>query len=393
MTEFLVRKFVKDYKNIEDSKVRTSYGILSSIVGIFCNVLLFSIKLIVGLILGSIAVMADAFNNLSDAASSIISFIGVKMAERPADKRHPFGHGRIEYIAAFVVACLVIQVGLSFLKSSIVKFGHPSVIRVEWFAFWILVLSLGVKAWMAVFNKKLGKRIDSKVMLAAAADSMGDMITTGATILSIIIYYYFHMNIDAVAGLVVSVLVIGAGIDIAKETLEPLIGEPADPELVEQIQKKIQSFPQVTGSHELIIHDYGPGKRMASVHVEMSKDMDVELSHGIIDTIEREILKELDVFMVIHMDPVDLKDSRTQKVKEQLEHVVNEVDSSITFHDLSVSWEQQKIILEFDILVPHGYEKEKQETIKQIINEKMKKIDDRYGCVIAIDKSYVGQND
>ena len=220
MTEYLVKKFVKDYQNTEDAQVRTRYGILSSCVGILCNVLLFGTKLVIGLLMNSLAIMADALNNLSDAASSIISFVGVKMASKPADKEHPFGHGRIEYIAALIVSFLVIEVGITCFRSSFGKLFDPEPIAFEWVPFLILLLSVGVKLWMSLFNRKLGKRIDSKVMLAAAADSTGDVIVTSATLASILIGYFTSANVDAIAGLAVSLLVIWSGINIARDTLE-----------------------------------------------------------------------------------------------------------------------------------------------------------------------------
>ena len=231
MTEFLVRHFVKDYEKTDNADVRTSYGILSSIVGICCNILLFAAKLLIGVGMHSLAIMADAFNNLSDAASSVISFVGVKMANKPADKEHPFGHGRIEYIAALIVSFLVIEVGFTFLKSSLEKIRNPEEITFQMVPFLILVLSVGAKLWMALFNRKLGNRIQSKVMLATSADSMGDVITTSATIASTLICHFLSVNIDAIAGLVVAVLVMWSGISIAKDTLEPLIGQGADPDL------------------------------------------------------------------------------------------------------------------------------------------------------------------
>lgn len=390
ITEYLVRRFVKNYQDTEDSQVRTAYGVLSSVVGICCNVLLFVVKLIVGMIVGSISVMADAFNNLSDAASSIISFIGVKIAERPADKKHPFGHGRIEYISAFIVAFLVIQVGFSLFKSSCVKLKEPSELHVEWFAFWILVVSVGVKGWLAGFNRKLGKRVESKVMLATAADSMGDMVTTGATILSILIYRIFHINVDSIAGLIVSLLVIWAGIGIAKDTLEPLIGEPADPELVKKICTMVESTPGITGTHDLIIHNYGPGKSMASIHAEIPKDMSVEESHEIIDQAEREVCRKLGVFLVIHMDPVDLKDERVIVAKSQLKNVLERIDPCVTFHDFRMVWGEDQINLIFDALVPYSYDEDQQISLREKIGERMKGIDERYICVIDIDQSYEG---
>ena len=383
MTDFLVHKFVKNYEQTEDVQVRTSYGVLSSIVGIFCNVLLFAAKFLIGALMHSISVMADGFNNLSDAASSIIGFVGVKMAEKPADEEHPFGHGRIEYIAALVVAFLVIEVGLSFLKSSIGKLKNPEEITFELVPFLILVLSIGVKLWLAYFNRKLGKKIDSKVMLATAADSMGDVITTSATILSILVCTFTGFNIDGIAGLVVSLIVMWAGVGIAKDTLEPLIGQAADPELVAKIKQEVESYEGIAGTHDLIVHNYGPNRSMASIHAEVPRDVDIEASHEIIDRIEREVSKKLGIFLVIHMDPVEVRDERVLAVKETLEKVVKDLDPETTFHDFRMVWGEKRISLIFDVLVPFSYDKEKQ------IARCMSELDSRYQCVITVEKSFV----
>ena len=241
MTDFLVKTFIKDYQNTSDTDVRTQYGVLSSVVGIICNVLLFAVKLVIGLFMRSLAIMADAFNNLSDAASSVISFVGVKMANKPADKEHPFGHGRIEYISALIVAFLVIEVGFSFFKSSVEKIRNPQEITFQWLPFVFLIVSILVKLWMSLFNRKLGRRIQSKVMTATAADSLGDVITTSATVVSILICRFTSVNVDAFAGLLVSLAVIWAGISIAKDTLEPLIGQGADPDLYKRITEEIKA--------------------------------------------------------------------------------------------------------------------------------------------------------
>lgn len=389
MTDFLVRKFVKNYEQTEDVQVRTSYGVLSSIVGIFCNVLLFAAKFLIGALMHSISVMADGFNNLSDAASSIISFIGVKMAEKPADEEHPFGHGRIEYIAALVVAFLVIEVGLSFLKSSIGKLKNPEEITFELIPFLILILSIGVKLWMAYFNTKLGKKIDSKVMLATAADSMGDVITTSATILSILVCTFTGYNIDAIAGLVVSLIVMWAGVGIAKDTLEPLIGQAADPELAAKIKKEVESYDGITGTHDLIVHDYGPNRSMASIHAEVPRDVDIEASHEIIDRIEREVSKKLGIFLVIHMDPVEVRDAHVLAVKDMLEKILYELDPEVTFHDFRMVWGEKRINLIFDVLVPFAYDKEKQKKLEKEICERITEKDSRYQCVITVEKSFV----
>lgn len=389
MTDFLVRKFVKNYEQTEDVQVRTSYGVLSSIVGIFCNVLLFAAKLLIGVLMHSISVMADGFNNLSDAASSIISFIGVKMAEKPADEEHPFGHGRIEYIAALVVAFLVIEVGLSFLKSSIGKLKNPEEITFELIPFLILILSIGVKLWLAYFNTKLGKKIASKVMMATAADSMGDVITTSATILSILVCTFTGYNIDAIAGLVVSLIVMWAGVGIAKDTLEPLIGQAADPELAAKIKQEVESYDGITGTHDLIVHDYGPNRSMASIHAEVPRDVDIEASHEIIDRIEREVSKKLGIFLVIHMDPVEVRDERVLAVKDTVQKILYELDPEVTFHDFRMVWGEKRINLIFDVLVPFVYDKEKQKNLEKQICERITERDSRYQCVITVEKSFV----
>lgn len=389
MTDFLVRKFVKNYEQTEDVQVRTSYGVLSSIVGIFCNVLLFAAKFLIGVLMHSISVMADGFNNLSDAASSIISFIGVKMAEKPADEEHPFGHGRIEYIAALVVAFLVIEVGLSFLKSSIGKLKNPEEITFELIPFLILILSIGVKLWLAYFNTKLGKKIASKVMMATAADSMGDVITTSATILSILVCTFTGYNIDAIAGLVVSLIVMWAGVGIAKDTLEPLIGQAADPELAAKIKQEVESYDGITGTHDLIVHDYGPNRSMASIHAEVPRDVDIEASHEIIDRIEREVSKKLGIFLVIHMDPIEVRDERVLAVKDTVQKILYELDPEVTFHDFRMVWGEKRINLIFDVLVPFAYDKEKQKNLEKQICERITERDSRYQCVITVEKSFV----
>lgn len=389
MTEFLVRRFVKDYENTDDIKVRTSYGILSSIVGIFCNILLFAAKLSIGMLMHSISVMADGFNNLSDAASSVISFIGVKMAEKPADEEHPFGHGRIEYIAALVVSFLVIEVGITFLKSSAGKLVNPEEISFDLIPFLILVLSVGVKLWMAAFNRKLGKRIDSKVMLATSADSMGDVFTTGATILSILVCTFTGFNIDAIAGLVVSLIVIWAGIGIAKDTLEPLIGQAVDPELAKRIRKEVESYDGIEGTHDLIVHNYGPNRSMASIHAEVPRDVDIETSHEIIDRIEREVTKKLGIFLVIHMDPVEMRDERVLAAKEHLEKVLREIDPEAAFHDFRMVWGEERSNLIFDVQVPFSYGEEQQKELERAITERMNQVDGRYCCVITVEKSFI----
>lgn len=388
MTEFLVNKFIKDSANIESTEVRTRYGMLASVVGIFCNVLLFSVKLAIGLILSSLAVTADAFNNLSDAASSIISFVGVKMAGKPADAEHPFGHGRIEYIAALIVSFLVIEVGFTFFKSSISKIMHPEEITFDPVPFIILILSILVKLWMAFFNNKLGKRIDSKVMLATAADSLGDVITTSATVISIVICHFTSINVDAIAGLIVSGIVIWSGVSIAKDTLEPLIGQRVPSELYQKITDMVESYEGIVGAHDLIVHNYGPNRSMATIHAEVPNDVSIEASHEIIDRIERDAKKELNILLVIHMDPVEMRDAEVLELRDKTSHIVHALDPELHFHDFRVLKENEQKNLIFDLVVPDSYtEKDANRVMHQLIallHEMEKNVD----CIITLDRSF-----
>ena len=388
MTDFLVNKFVKDSANIESTEVRTRYGMLASVVGIFCNVLLFSVKLAIGLILSSLAVTADAFNNLSDAASSIISFIGVKMAGKPADAEHPFGHGRIEYIAALIVSFLVIEVGFTFFKSSISKIMHPEEITFDLIPFIILILSILVKLWMAFFNNKLGKRIDSKVMLATAADSLGDVITTSATVISIIICHFTSINVDAIAGLIVSGIVIWSGISIAKDTLEPLIGQRIPAELYQKITDMVESYDGIVGTHDLIVHNYGPNRSMATIHAEVPNDVSIEVSHEIIDRIERDVKKDLNILLVIHMDPVEMRDEEVLELRDKTSRIVRALDPELHFHDFRVLKENEQKNLVFDLVVPDSYrEKDANRVMHQLI-ALLHEMEDDVDCIITLDRSF-----
>lgn len=391
MTDFLVKCFIKDYENTEKMSVRTAYGILASIVGIFCNVLLFGIKFTIGVFLRSVSVMADGFNNLSDAGSSVISFVGVKMASKPADEEHPFGHGRMEYIAALVVSFLVIDVGFSFLKDSIGRIRNPLEIQFQPVALAILIVSIGIKLWLGLFNKKLGEKLDSKVMMAVFADSMGDVLATAATILSIVISKVWGINIDGFVGIAVSIVVMKAGIGIAKDTLEPLLGEAVPKEIYEKITSFVESYDGIYGTHDLIVHNYGPGKSMASLHVEVPNDVDIEVSHEIVDRIERDAHKALGVYLVIHMDPIEMKNGKTLLTRQQLERVINELDDKLSIHDFRMVIGEKQINLIFDLVVPVQYEKENNKLLCKEIRRRMNQIDERYQCVIVVENSFIAE--
>ena len=391
MTEFLVKHFVKDYKDVEKVSVRTAYGVLASIVGIFCNVFLFAVKFAVGLVLGSVSVTADAFNNLSDAGSSVIGFVGVKMAEKPADADHPFGHGRMEYVAALVVSFLVIEVGFTFLKDSVGRIRTPEAMSFSAVSVFILLLSIAVKLWLGLFNRKLGERIDSKVMKAVFTDAMGDVVTTGATILSLVFFGATGINIDGFVGAGVALVVMWAGVGIARDTLEPLIGEAIDPEEYEKIKSFVESYDGIEGTHDLIVHNYGPGRSMASIHAEVPNNVDIERSHEIIDRIERDAGKNLGIFLVIHMDPIETRDESVLRIRQKTEEILGKLDPACSLHDFRVVPGEGQTNLIFDMVIPIEYDEKMRKELPQRLAEQVKEIDPRYQCVITVDYDYVAK--
>ncbi len=391
MTEFLVRRFVKDYGDVERVSVRTAYGVLSSVVGILCNVALFLVKLAAGMGLHSVSVLADAFNNLSDAGSSVISFVGVKMAEKPADEDHPFGHGRIEYIAALIVSFLVLEVGFSFLKDSVGKIREPEALYFQPGLVLLLLLSIGVKLWLGFFNRKLGEKIDSKVLKAVFTDSMGDVMTTAATIVSMVFFRFTGINIDGVIGAGVALVVMWAGIGIAKDTLAPLIGEAIDPEIYHKIKDFVEQYDGIIGTHDLIVHNYGPNRSMASIHAEVPSHVDIERSHEIIDRVERDAVERLGVFLVVHMDPIDTDNAEAREVRERVEAALGEVDAQCTLHDFRMVNGEKRVNLIFDLVVPFSYGEERQREIKEALCDKMDALDKRYQCVITAEHAYVAE--
>ena len=292
MGSWLIKKFIKDYENTEDLAVRAAYGKLSGLIGIFCNMLLFLGKFLVGTFSGSVSITADAVNNLSDAASSIISLVGFRLAERPADADHPYGHARYEYLSGLTVAVLILLIGFELLKNSLDKVLHPAVVEFQAMTAIVLIGSILVKLWMAALNYRMGKSIHSSTLEATAADSRNDVISTTAVLIAALLSHFFHVDLDGYMGIAVAAFILFSGVGLIKETLDPLLGKAPDPELVAQIEKKILSYPGVLGIHDLLIHDYGPGRLFASVHVEMSAEEDVLKSHDIIDTIEWDIERE-----------------------------------------------------------------------------------------------------
>ena len=392
LTDLLVKLFIKDSENVEDQRVRTSYGTLSGIVGIVCNIILFIGKLTVGILIKSISVMADAFNNLSDAASSVIGFVGIKLAGRPADKEHPFGHGRLEYIAALAVSFIIIQVGISLFKNSFEKILNPEAVVFKPILIGILILSIFIKAWLMLFNRKLGKKIKSSVMLATAADSLSDVLVTSATVVSAAVAGLTGLKIDGYMGLVVSVFVMIAGFKIAKDTLEPLLGQAVDREVYKSITDMVESYPNIVGTHDLIIHSYGPTHRMATIHVEVPNDINFEEIHETIDKIERDILEKMGIFLVIHMDPVEMNDALVLEKKKLVIDIVKSYDERASIHDFRVIKTEFQINLIFDLVVPFSYTPKQEEEILAKIMEETRKHDSRLNCVITLENSYIAED-
>lgn len=387
MTDFLIKRFVKDYKNIQNPTVRTAYGKFSSIVGILCNALLFAGKVIVGLLSGSVSITADAVNNLSDASSSIISLLGFKLASRPADEEHPYGHGRYEYLSGMMVALFIIVIGVELLRGSVKKVINPETVVFSWISVGVLAFSVLLKLWMMFFNRKTGRIINSKTLIATAADSRNDVITTSAVLAAALISNFCGIELDGWMGIAVAVFILYSGFGLVKDTLDPMLGKAPDPELVAEIKKKILSYPGVLGTHDLMVHDYGPGRQFASAHVEMAAEDDVIASHDVIDNIERDFLKYEGLHMVVHFDPISTKDSHINELRLWISEQIKPLDSRLTIHDLRIVRGTTHTNVIFDCLVPHDMEIGEKE-IKQFVSNIVAEKYPTYYTVVTIDRSY-----
>ena len=352
MTKLLLSLFIKDHKNTTDPKTRAAVGILSGVVGIVCNLLLFAGKLIVGTLAGSVSITADAMNNLSDATSSIVTLIGFKLAEKPADADHPYGHARYEYLSGLAVAALIIVIGVDLARTSVEKIFQPEPVAFSWVVGLTLILSIAVKLWMSLFNGKLSRLIQSSTLSATAQDSRNDVISTAAVLVAAIIEYFTHFSIDGYMGLGVSVFILYSGAMLAKDTISPLLGENASPELQALIVDYIQNQPKVLGYHDLMVHDYGPGQRFATLHVEMDKRENPLLCHELIDDMERECLKEHNVHLVIHYDPVVTDDPDLIRLREDVTTLLHQLDSRMQIHDFRMVKGTTHTNLVFDIVLP-----------------------------------------
>ena len=352
MTNWLLRTFIKNSDRSEDPKVRAAIGILSGIVGIVCNVLLCGGKLAVGIATGSVSITADAMNNLSDATSSVVTMLGFRLAERPADEEHPFGHARYEYLSGLAVSALILIIGVELAKSSLDKVLHPAAVEFGWTTAAVLGGSILVKLWMSLFNTRLSKTIHSATLAATAADSRNDVITTSAVLLAALIEHFTAFRADGWMGLAVSCFILYSGVGLAKDTISPLLGENADPELREKIVDNIRACPKVLGFHDLMVHDYGPGQRFASIHVEMDRREDPMECHEIIDDLERECLKSHGVHLVIHYDPIVTDDPELDRMHVRVEQLLHTYDIRLGVHDFRMVPGKGHVNLIFDVVLP-----------------------------------------
>lgn len=372
-------------------EVRQKCGTRAGVVGIVLNALLCMGKLAAGLLTGSVAIVADAFNNLSDAASSVITLVGFRLAAQAADEEHPFGHGRMEYLAGLVVSMAILLMGFELGKTSVEKLLHPEELSFSWLAVAILAAAVLVKLWMHRFNRTLGRAISSQAMEATAADSLSDAAATGVVLAATLIGHFFHLQIDGLAGLLVAAFILKTGWEAAKDTLDPLLGRPMDRSLSEDIDKLVVAHPNILGIHDLVYHDYGPGRAMMSFHAEVPADADLLEMHDIIDHIERELKEKHHIETVIHMDPV-VNDQRTTALREQVAQLAREIDPVLSIHDLRITAGPRHTNVLFDVMVPYGFSLSDSQVVARL-SEGVRGLSSKYFPVIQVDHSYVDQRE
>lgn len=388
MFELIVKKYIKNYEDITDNDVREKYGVLCSILSIICNLIMTVFKMIFGYLTNSVAIIADGLNNLSDMGSNLATLFGFKLANKHPDSEHPYGHGRIEYIVGMIISFLILFVGFNSLSESINKFISKEEVTFSLTAIIVLIVSILMKLWMSYFNKKTGKLLDSTSLLAAGQDSLNDVMTTGATLVSMLLVLFSDLPFDAIIGAIVSLLVLKSGVEIFKSTMDPLLGMAPDKELVKEIENFTKSFDVVEGIHDLMMHDYGPSRRYMTLHVEVNSNADIMKVHDQIDNIEREILKKFNILTTIHMDPIDCDDKHTNELKKIVLKVVKDINPEYNIHDFRMVSGITHTNLIFDVLLPSNDTSEHEVVRNEIIN-RIKAINQNYYCVIEIEHSYV----
>ena len=388
MTQFLIRCFIKRPDDVKDAAVRTAYGNLASLVGMACNILLCIGKLLAGTLFGSIAIMADALNNLSDASSNVVSLIGFRLAAKAPDAEHPYGHARYEYLAGLVVSVTILAIGLSLLKESALKVLHPTPVVFSWLSIGVLAASILVKLWLSGFNRAVGKKINSETLMATAADSRNDVLTTGAVLLSTILCSLTGYGIiDGIMGVGVAAFILWSGWGLVMDTLSPLLGESPSPELVEHIERTVMSYPGVLGMHDLMVHDYGPGHQFASLHVEFPAETDPLTAHDVIDNIENDFLKKDRLQVTIHYDPIVTADASVGVLRARLQEHARQLDPQLSIHDLRIVPGDSHTNVLFDLEFPAGYTGDIDQMLAKMC-QFVKEQDPKYCCVVKVEQSY-----
>ena len=387
MTNFLIKHFIPNASDVKSPAVRQRYGVVSGVVGILCNALLCTAKIAAGLLTGAVSIVADGINNLSDGGSCVVSLLGFKMAGKPADDKHPFGHGRIEYVAGLIVSFIIVLMGVELAKTSLDKIFHPEEISFSWITPAVLGISILVKPWMCFFNRKMGDKIDSAVLRATAMDSLSDVAATSAVLAGFVIGYWARVNLDGYLGVLVALFILYTGVSTAKGTLDLLLGEAPDPEFVKQIQQEVLSYPEIIGVHDLIVHNYGPGHSVVSLHAEVPCDVDILKIHDTIDNAERDLKKKFDCEVVIHMDPIITDDKETNEIHQKLSSIVRLLDSRVTIHDFRMVKGPTHTNLIFDIVVPHQFRLTDDQVVESL-RQAVKALDARYEIVVNVDKAY-----
>lgn len=389
MIKFLIKRFIEDSENTTDKKVREKYGVLGGILGIICNALLFILKLCAGTVMNSIAIISDAFNNLSDMGSSLVTIIGTKLSNKRPDKEHPFGHGRFEYISSLIVSFIILLMGFELLKDSVMKIFKPEKLNFSLPLIIILSLSVLVKVWLYFSGSYMGEKVNSTILKASARDALNDVAATAAVIITTVISQFISFPaLDGIAGTIVAFMIMKTGYEIATDTVGMLLGSPASQELVNEISSAVLKGEGIVGVHDLIVHDYGPGRVMASIHAEVPDDADIIAVHEVIDAVEKQIETDMGIHMVIHMDPVSVNCERTNKIKEQVTLAVTKVNPEYSIHDFRIVDGENQINLIFDMVVPFSTSDSSLQNDLSEIRRRISDADKRYNCIIQIDNQY-----
>ncbi len=387
LTEGLIRLFIRDWKNIDSRRVRLAYGILAGATGIICNIFLCAVKLTVGILAGSIAIMADAMNNFADAGSSVVTILGFKLAAKPADDEHPFGHGRLEYVAGLVVAIFIIAVGLNFFKESALRIFSPRALELSDYALWFFALTIPVKFWMFFFNRKLGRKLDSPVLLATAFDCLSDILTSLVVLLSLLVSRFAGVQVDGIAGSIVALLIIAGGIKAVRETIDPLLGEPPDAELVKGVEQTILENPDVCGVHDLIMHNYGPGRYFASAHAEVQSDCEPVKIHDSLEATEIQVAKRYPVHLTLHCDPFDEDDPEYKAWRLAAVRTAEEINGGFKVYDFRMTFLTHRHLF-FNLLVPRSCIMSRAEITGEL-QKRLRCLDPDVTVTIRIENAYV----